>query len=416
MIGGPIAFDGAGNTVPEGMIPNDFDKQAFIYDLQSRRVDPVTRDFHPSISQAVWSKTENALYFTATDGPYERLFRYDIGKRSFRMMNTGVEVIDRQDIASMRSVAVYTGSGVSMPPAVYAIDLRKNAGYPILKPQANDYRHIQFGRSERWTFRNARGMEIEGHVYYPPDFSSDKKYPCIVYYYGGTTPVTRDFGGRYPKEVYAANGYVVYVLQPSGAIGFGQAFSSLHVNDWGTVVADEIIDGVKQFVDAHPFVDRERLGCIGASYGGFMTMLLVTKTDIFRAAISHAGISSISSYWGEGFWGYEYSATATANSFPWNRKDIYIDQSPLFHADNVRTPLLLLHGKQDTNVPPGESIQFYTALKLLGKEVELVEVEDQNHHIMDYRKRMRWTKTILSWFDRWLKDQPEWWEALYPAP
>ena len=226
--------------------------------------------------------------------------------------------------------------------------------------------------------------------------------------------MTRDFGGRYPKNLYAAQGYVVYVLQPSGATGFGQEFSALHVNDWGIIVADEIIDGAKKFLAAHPFIDEKRVGCIGASFGGFMTMLLQTRTDMFAAAIAHAGISSISSYWGEGYWGYLYSAVATANSFPWNRKDIYIDQSPLFHADKIKTPLLLLHGSVDTNVPPGESRQLYAALKLLGREVELIEVEGQNHHILTYNKRIKWTKSIIAWFDKWLKDQPQWWEDLYP--
>ncbi len=176
----------------------------------------------------------------------------------------------------------------------------------------------------------------------------------------------------------------------------------------------EIIDGVKKFIAAHPFVDDKRVGCIGASYGGFTTMFLQTQTDIFAAAVAHAGISSIASYWGEGYWGYLYSAVATANSFPWNRKDIYIDQSPLFQADKIKTPLLLLHGSADTNVPPGESIQLYTALKLLGREVELIQVEDQNHTIMVYSKRLLWTKSILAWFDKWLKGQPEWWNDLYP--
>lgn len=175
-------------------------------------------------------------------------------------------------------------------------------------------------------------------MYYPPGFDKNKKYPCIVNYYGGTSPITRNFGGRYPLNLYTAQGYIVYVLQPSGATGFGQEFSALHVNDWGTIVADEIIYGVNKFLAAHPFVDTTRLGCIGASYGGFMTMYLLTRTNIFSAAVSHAGISSISSYWGEGYWGYSYSAIASASSFPWNRKDIYVRQSPLFNADKIATP------------------------------------------------------------------------------
>jgi dipeptidyl aminopeptidase/acylaminoacyl peptidase len=122
----------------------------------------------------------------------------------------------------------------------------------------------------------------------------------------------------------------------------------------------------------------------------------------------------ISSYWGEGYWGYGYNSVSAANSLPWNRPDIYIDQSPLFGVENVTTPLLLLHGASDTNVPPGESEQMYTALKLLGKEVEYIRVQGQNHWILDYKKRLAWNDAIVSWFDRWLKDQPQWWNDMYP--
>lgn len=110
------------------------------------------------------------------------------------------------------------------------------------------------------------------------------------------------------------------------------------MNDWGLTTTDEIIEGTGRFLDAHPFVDRDRVGCIGASYGGFMTMMLATKTDLFAAAISHAGISALTSYWGEGWWGVDYSSVATSGSYPWNRPDLYVEQSPLFHADRVTTP------------------------------------------------------------------------------
>ena len=135
-----------------------------------------------------------------------------------------------------------------------------------------------------------------------------------------------------------------------------------------------------------------------------------TRTDIFACAISHAGISSISSYWGGGYWGYGYSTNASAHAFPWNRKDIYVDQSPLFNADQVKVPILLIHGTKDVNVPTNESIQFYTALKLLGKDVELVLVKDADHAVVDYNQRILWNNTILSYFAKYLKDQPAWWE------
>ena len=93
---------------------------------------------------------------------------------------------------------------------------------------------------------------------------------------------------------------------------------------------------------------------------------------------------------------------------------MYTLQSPLFNADKINTPILFLHGTADTNVPIGESIQMFTALKLLGKPTAFVRVEGENHHILDYEKRILWNNTIYAWFAKWLKDQPEWWDALYP--
>ena len=122
----------------------------------------------------------------------------------------------------------------------------------------------------------------------------------------------------------------------------------------------------------------------------------------------------IPSYWGEGYWGYAYNAVSAAESYPWNNPKIYIDQSPLFHADKVVTPLLLLHGGSDTNVPPGESEQMYTALKILGAEVEYLRFAGQNHFIIDYKKRAIWNDAIISWFDKYLKKEPEWWDSMYP--
>ena len=144
-----------------------------------------------------------------------------------------------------------------------------------------------------------------------------------------------------------------------------------------------------------------------------MTQYLQTQTDLFAAAVSHAGISNIASYWGEGYWGYLYSGTASAGSYPWNNPDLYVRQSPLFRADKINTPLLLLHGTADTNVPIGESIQMYIALKILNKPVEFIQVESENHAIYDYDKRIQWNYAIYAWFTKWLKGDSRWWDSMY---
>lgn len=412
--GGPSTFGEIGVNLKKNLIPNDYDIQAYLFDLKTEKVTPLSLKFNPSIEEAFWNKTDGHIYFIAVTQSYRQFYRYELENKNYIRIRTGVEYIDNLRIAEKASVAVFSGSSANVPQKVYILDLRSLKYRELTDPAKDNFATVRFGEVKRWTFKNRQGHEIEGRVYYPPDFDSNKKYPCIIYYYGGTSPVTREFGGRYPKNLYAAQGYIVYVLQPSGTIGFGQDFSALHVNDWGSIVTDDIIKGVKEFLEDHPFVDPKKIGCMGASYGGFMTMLLLTKTNMFTAAISHAGISSIASYWGEGYWGYSYSAVAAADSFPWSRKDIFINQSPLFNADKITSPLLLLHGSSDTNVPPGESTQLFTALKLLGREVEYIQFADQNHHILTYGKRILWTKTIMAWFDYWLKSEPEWWSSLYP--
>ncbi|MFQ9020433.1 MAG: alpha/beta hydrolase family protein [Parabacteroides merdae] len=138
------------------------------------------------------------------------------------------------------------------------------------------------------------------------------------------------------------------------------------------------------------------------------------KNGYLCRRLSHAGISDITSYWGEGYWGYSYSALASAISYPWNARDMYTLQSPLFNADKINTPILFLHGTVDTNVPVGESIQMFTALKLLGKPTAFSTSSRTKPQILDYKKRAEWNKTIYAWFAKWLKNQPEWWNAMYP--
>jgi len=413
-LGGPSMFGNKGNILSSDRIPNDFDIQAYIYDLNTKKADAISRDFNPSILTAFWSEKDNAIYFNSIDKTFQNLYKYSMNENSYTLIKLKTEVTESIDFAKDISAAVYTGSSATDPGKFYYVDLQNSNSKLLYDPSKESFKDIKLGKTEKWTFKNERNVPIDGLIYYPPNFDSSRKYPCIVYYYGGTLPVDQSFEGRYPFNIWTANGYIIYVLQPSGAIGYGQDFSAYHVNDWGKTTAQEIIDGTKKFLSEHPFVDSKKIGCIGASYGGFMTENLVTKTNMFTTAISHAGISSISSYWGVGYWGYEYSAVASANSFPWNRKDIYVDHSPLFNADKITTPLLLLHGSADTNVPFGESLQLFTALKLLNRKVELVQVTGLNHLIMEYKKRKEWTKTIIAWFNKYLKGQPQWWNNLYP--
>lgn len=412
--GGPDTFGETGRNIGDQKIANNYDGQLYIYDLATGDVDPITKNFNPAVGSANWHSVDNKIYITASDEVYSRLFCWDEQSREFKNIAVEPDNMSAGSFASGALKAVYTGTSMSKHNRGWLLDLVSGESRLIENPEEETYKNVKFGKDEDWNFKMPDGREIKGYMMYPVDFDASKKYPLIVNYYGGTSPVEKSFGGRYPMEIWAANGYVVFVPQPSGATGFGQEFSARHQNTWGMDAADEVIEGTKQFLAAHDFVDPARVGCIGASYGGFMTMLLQTKTDIFACAISHAGISSISSYWGEGYWGYAYSSEATGDSYPWNRKDIYVGQSPLFSADKITTPLLLLHGSVDTNVPLGESLQLWVGLKILGRPVEMVQVEGEDHHILTYSKRIEWHNAIMSWFGKYLKDDGADWKKMFP--
>ena len=409
----PEAFNGIGKNVEEGQTPSMIDTQLYLMTLSDKKVRPLTRDFNPNVQSVNWSKVDGNIYFTAEDKDCVHLFQLNPKSGKFTLLKTPEEYIKSFSLASSAAEMAFSGQSASNADRLYKMNTKALKSQLVDDLSARELKDVELGECKAWNFVNSRGDTLCCRYYLPPHFDAAKKYPMIVNYYGGCSPTSRMFQSRYPHHVYAAMGYVVLVVNPSGATGFGQKFSARHVDTAGEGVAEDIISSTQAFCDEHAFVNRKKIGCIGASYGGFMTQYLQTKTDLFAAAISHAGISDHTSYWGEGYWGYSYSEVSMANEYPWTNKHLFVDQSPLYNADKIHTPLLFVHGTADNNVPVGESIQLYTALKLLGRPTAMVLVDGQDHHIIDYEKRLKWQNTIFAWFAKWLQDDASWWTEMY---
>ncbi len=409
----PEAFNGIGKNVEEGQTPSMIDTQLYLMTLSDKKVRPLTKDFNPNVQSVEWSKVDGNIYFTAEDKDCVHLFQLNPKSGKFTLLKTPEEYIKSFSLASSAAEMAFSGQSASNADRLYKMNTKALKSQLVDDLSARELKDVELGECKAWNFVNSRGDTLCCRYYLPPHFDAAKKYPMIVNYYGGCSPTSRMFQSRYPHHVYAAMGYVVLVVNPSGATGFGQKFSARHVDTAGEGVAEDIISSTQAFCDEHAFVNRKKIGCIGASYGGFMTQYLQTKTDLFAAAISHAGISDHTSYWGEGYWGYSYSEVSMANEYPWTNKHLFVDQSPLYNADKIHTPLLFVHGTADNNVPVGESIQLYTALKLLGRPTAMVLVDGQDHHIIDYEKRLKWQNTIFAWFAKWLQDDASWWTEMY---
>ena len=437
LTGSPEALGGIGNTLPKDKIPSSYEYELFLINLETKEVSCLTRDFDPSVTSYQWSEHDGMIYALCENRDLKSLYRIDPTQPPLKGEESSLPLREGQggsllflsepyiyssfSLAEEKPLLAYIGESSMSTDRCWLRDLTPPKGGRGVQKERLLYdlnptrlKDIQLGECHDWNFKAERGDTIYGCYFLPPFFDETKQYPMLVYYYGGCSPVGRLLDSYYNFQEWAAMGYVVYLIQPSGCSGFGQEFASRHVNAYGDYTADDIIQGTKQFCKEHPFVKADKVGCMGASYGGFMTMYLQTVTDIFAAAMSHAGISNPASYWGFGYWGYTYSTTSAAHSYPWNNMELYSGHAPLFNADKVHTPILFMHGGADTNVPINESIQMFTALKLLGRECAFITVEGENHHILNYNKRIRWHDSIMAWFARWLQDDPTWWNTMYP--
>lgn len=415
LTGSPEALGGIGNTLPKDKIPSSYEYELFLINLETKEISCLTRDFDPSVSSYQWSEQDGMIYALCENRDLKSLYRINPKNGKAEMLPLSEPYIYSSfSLAEEKPLLAYIGESSMSTDRCWLRDMKTGKEKLLCDLNPTRLKDIQLGKCEDWNFKAERGDTIYGCYFLPPFFDETKQYPMLVYYYGGCSPVGRLLDSYYNFQEWAAMGYVVYLIQPSGCSGFGQEFASRHVNAYGDYTADDIIQGTKQFCKEHPFVNEKKIGCMGASYGGFMTMYLQTVTDIFAAAMSHAGISNPASYWGYGYWGYSYSTTSAAHSYPWNNMELYSGHAPLFNADKVHTPILFMHGGADTNVPINESIQMFTALKLLGRECAFITVEGENHHILNYNKRIRWHDSIMAWFARWLQDDPTWWNTMYP--
>ncbi|HEX7050026.1 MAG TPA: S9 family peptidase [Longimicrobiales bacterium] len=424
--GNAVAFCSSAKLMLEGEDPefSVYESELYAVSLEEPELKHLSEGFVPSVGSGLgcgelaWSAEDGRIYVGALDGARVVPARTtapvpaSLDGITLEVLPIPGEVMGAHDVAAGWLVA--TVETPVTPQAVYRVRLADGRATVLAEPNAGRLDRVAMPAWERWDFKDSEGWTIEGWYWTPPDFDPARQYPLLVYYYGGTLPTEKSFDQR--LLWYAANGYVVYVLNPAGTPGYGQAFANLHIDDWGYPAGTDIIEGVRAFVAAHPFIDAERIGNFGGSYGGFMTMHLLTRTDLFAAAVELYGISNIADYWGAGWSGYSYTEGTCPGCYPWNRPDVFVERSPLFHADRIHAPLLLMHGDADTNVVPTESEQMFTALRMLGREAELVRFFGENHGIGSTPSVARTRDTmILEWFDKHLRGRPAAWAARWGA-
>ena len=236
----PEAFGGIGKNCGNHPIANDFDTQAFIIDLATRKIQPITKDFNPTVSPLQWNRGDGCIYFNTDDGDCKNIYRYSPKNNSFEKLNLETDVTSAFTLSEYNpGIAAYIGQSDHNAGVAYLYDMKKKTSRLLADPLKPILDQIELGKTEPWNFTASDGTVITGKMCLPPNFDPNKKYPMLVYYYGGTTPTTRGISNPYCAQLFASRDYVVYVIQPSGTIGFGQATSTRGENVLLTILLKE---------------------------------------------------------------------------------------------------------------------------------------------------------------------------------
>lgn len=259
---------------------------------------------------------------------------------------------------------------------------------------------VAVSRPEELRLKSLDGTRIQGWLLKPPYFREDRKYPLILSIHGGPHGMS-GWAFNPTFQAYAAHGYAVLYLNPRGSSGYGQKFSDGTLNEWGGGDYKDLMAGVDEALRKYPWIDQNRLGVTGGSYGGFMTNWIITQTPRFKTAVSVASVSNLFSFYSTSL--YQDLIHAEFGGFPWDNYDLLWQWSPLRYVNRVQTPTLFIHGERDNDVHITQAEEMYTALRRRGVETVLVRYPREGHGLREPKHRVDALERTLAWFDRFLR-------------
>jgi len=361
---------------------------------------------HPKLGGPVWSAGGTDLFFVIAEGGTSQLGTIDArGREEVRVLTTARREIFGLTFDRAREVAVIAVSDPLIPGDLWKIQIK-----PAPSPQPTGEQRLtavnqplldtlSLSTPERFVYPGADGWPIDGWVLRPAEFRKEEKYPTILQIHGGPHS---SYGESFFHEfqLLAAEGFTVVYTNPRGSQGYGQKFTAATRHDWGGKDYEDISLGLDTAIERFPFIDRDRLGVAGGSYGGFMTNWIIGHTDRFKAAVTMRSISNHLSQWGTSDLAFMKGSFEFPGE-PWDNMTWYWEHSPLAYVSRITTPLLILHSEHDYRCPIGEGEQLFIALRKLGREVTMVRFPDATHDLSrngrpDYRlERLRW---VVRWF------------------
>lgn len=299
-------------------------------------------------------------------------------------------------------LGVYQVSSFNQPPAIYA---HKPGSQPLKLDHFNDDLVSQWklGKVENVKYKGADDKDIQMFIVYPPDFDASKKWPLVQMVHGGPhNAMTNDFSFRWNPHVWAAQGWVVAIVNFHGSSGFGQQFTDSITGDLGTKPMIDIMKAT-EYLSGKPWIDNTRVAAAGASYGGYMMAWLNGHTDFFKTMVCHAGVYNWHSMLASDMVRGRERSLGTP---PWGDLSKIDQQNAQRFAANFKTPTLVIHGEKDYRVPVTQGMEYYNTLRQKGVPTRFLYFPDENHWVLKPQNSLLWHKEVFAWINKYIGNGP----------
>ena len=375
----------------------------YIADLKTNRKVNLTKDWDESVNNFIFSKDNKKIYFNAPYRGAVQLFEVNVdfdSKPVIRQISE--EICDYNAvIAQVGNRLICSRTDMNHAAEIYAVDISSGKSEQLTKVNNEAYSKIKMSKVEKEWITTTDGKKMLAWVIYPPDFDPAKKYPTLLYCQGGPqSALSQYYSFRWNFQLIAANGYIVVAPNRRGMPGWGTAWNEQISGDWGGQVMKDYLSAIDQ-VATKPFVDKARLGAVGASYGGYSVMMLAgIHENRFKSFISHCGSYNLDSWYGstEEMWFANFDLKGPF----WNKEkpksyDLY---SPHKFVQNWNTPILIIQGGRDYRIPDTQAYEAFTAARMQNVKSRLLYIPDEGHHVLKIQNGLLWQ----SEFFRWLKE------------
>jgi dipeptidyl aminopeptidase/acylaminoacyl peptidase len=371
-----------------------------LFDLASGKSRALTEPWDRSAESLAWSRDGRRLFVAAEEEARRKIFSVDAARGTIAVV--AGDHFNNDVAVTSQGRLVFTQDSLVSPAEIHTCRLDGSEARALTRVNAPRLALLGMSRPEEFWFKGAMNDRVHGWILKPVGFREGTRYPLAFLIHGGPQGAWTDhFHYRWNPQAYAGAGYVAVQIDFHGSTGYGQAFTDAIRKNWGGAPYEDLMKGLDYVLQAYPFIDSDRMGALGASYGGYMINWIAGHTDRFKCLVSHDGEfdTRTSYYTTEELWFPEWEN----GGLPWEPGTTYERWSPALSVQNWKTPMLVVHGARDFRLPETEGFSVFTALQRRGVPSKLLYFPDENHWVLKAKNSILWHDTVIGWLDQWLK-------------